>query len=264
LYYPRQFDENRQRRPGRKYLYGVINCGSQRSLELVGVNDAAVYCQPWRSVGAAISDIDDEECLQDIASVGRHESVIESLMQQFSLLPARFGTVLHGPDQLDDLLRENWPSFCTDLCRLENKAQLDLKVLWPASELRTLIEQNRRLPGGPSRNQEAGTPSMRYALYKQRERAILNALKQKALEHADAVQESLLRICSESRCEVLPSEELMLSGSYLVERSRCDEIQEVVDALQAEAPTFSFLLSGPWPPYSFMNLEERILKSEMV
>ena len=255
---------SRQATRGRKCLYGVINCGSQRSLELIGIDDAVVYCRPWKSIGAAVSDIEHEECLQDIASIERHEAVIEGLMAQFSLLPARFGTVLSDAAQLDDLLRENCSSFCNDLHRLENKAQFDLKVLWPVCELRMLLEKGHRPAGAPWKSEDAATPGTRYALYKQRERAILNALKQKALEHADAVQKLLLEVCTESRCEVLPTEETMLSGSYLVERERCNDMREAVDALQAETPTFSFVLTGPWPPYSFMNLEERILKCEVV
>lgn len=255
---------SRQAAKGRKYLYGVINCGSRRSLELIGIDDAVVYCRPYKSIGGAVSDIEHEECLQDIVSIERHESVIEGLMAQFSVLPARFGTVLSDAAQLDDLLRENWSSFCNDLHRLGNKAQFDLKILWPVCELRMSIEQGHRPAGASWRNEDAASPGTRYALYKQRERAVLNVLKQKAQEHADAVQKLLLEICSESRCEVLPTEEIMLSGSYLVERDRCNEMRETVDALQAQAPTFSFVLTGPWPPHSFMNLEERILKCEVV
>jgi len=256
----------RIRRPAatRKYLYGVINCGSLRSLELTGIDGATVYCRPHKSIGAAVSDVDCADCLRDISAIAHHEGMIESLMEQYSLLPARFGTVMPDQHGIDDLLRENYASFCCDLQRLENKVQFDLSVLWPAYELRVAIEQNEAPLGEVARLGKTGDPGARYAVYKQREKAILRVLERKAAEHADEVQSSLLCLCGESRCETLPSEGVMLRGYYLIDRTLCDELRNTIDTLQARAPRFTFLLTGPWPPYSFMNLEERILKCEVV
>jgi len=260
----KQFAAGRGAGTARKYLYGVINCGSLRSLELIGMSGAVVYCQPYKSIGAAVSDVYREECLQDISAVAHHETVIESLMEQFSLLPARFGTILSGPEQLHELLHENHASFCRDLQRLENKVEFDLKVLWPACEIRMSIGQNEASLESFERLRKTDTPGARYALYKRRERVIQDMLQRKAAQHADEIHGSLLPICSETRCQIVPSEGIMLRGAYLIERGRCNEMHRAVEMLQSNTTRFSFLLSGPWPPYSFMNLEERILKCEVV
>lgn|GEM_PF-1691395 len=260
----KQFARSRQAGTARKYLYGVINCGSLRSLEFIGMGGAVVYCQPYKSIGAAVSDVYREECLQDISAVAHHESVIESLMEQFSLLPARFGTTVSDQEQLDELLRENYASFCRDLQRLEDKVEFDLKVLWPAYEIRMSIEQNEASHEAFARLQKTDSPGARYALYKQRERAILRMLERKAAERSDEIQGLLLRFCTESRCEILPSEGIMLRGAYLVDRSRCDDMRRAVETLQSNTTKHSFVLTGPWPPHSFINLDEKILKCEVV
>ena len=260
----KQSVRSRQSPTGPKYLYGVINCGSSRPLQLVGIDDAVVYCWPYKSIGAAVSDIECVESQQDIVAIDRHGRVAESLMDQFSILPARFGTILSDPQQIDDLLRENYDSFCRDLRRLENKVQFDLKVLWPAGSLREAIEENELSLAVPARAEATDTPSARYSLYKRRERTILQIMECKAAAHADAIERSLLCICNESRCEVLPAEEMMLSSAYLIERTRSAELHRAIGVLQSNSPEFNFLLTGPWPPYSFMNIQERILKCEVV
>jgi gas vesicle protein GvpL/GvpF len=43
--------------------------------------------------------------------------------------------------------------------------------------------------------------------------------------------------------------------SHLVERDAVDEYRRLVDRARAERPELHFLLSGPWAPYSFANID---------
>jgi len=264
---------NRRARPSNDahcyHLYGLINCGSLRSLELKGIDDAVVFCRPYRQIGAAVSKCRCHASPRDIDAVARHEKVIDRLMEQFSVLPARFATVLFSGEELDMLLADNYTSFCEDLERLENKVQFDVKVTWPAGEIRLAIEQSDHSLYlarccAPSDAEEYRPPAARYALYKQRERAIQQFLRSRAAEYCDQIQATLVKIAAASRCEVLPQQELMLSGSYLVDRARRTQFREAIDLLQSEHADLSFILTGPWPPYSFMNIEQRVLTCQMV
>lgn len=242
----------------RKYFYGVIDCSREGALGITGIDDRAVCCTPWHDIGAAVSEFPRDRCSANVSAIARHELVIETLMKTHSLLPARFGTILSEAAQVTELLSANYEGFLRDLERLRNKVEFGLKVLWPAGELRMLIERNE--PGlSPPGNCPAG-PGARYALFKRRESAIELALAHRAEGNVTEIQRALLQFSSESRCQVLPSEGLMLSGVYLVDRSQCEAFRKVVDALQSKSSKFCFLLAGPWPPHSFMSLDSRIMK----
>jgi len=46
-----------------------------------------------------------------------------------------------------------------------------------------------------------------------------------------------------------------LSASYLVDRGREADFREILNKLRAERPELHFLISGPWPPYTFANID---------
>ena len=52
-----------------------------------------------------------------------------------------------------------------------------------------------------------------------------------------------------------PSEKLLLAAAYLVERTKIKQYRNKITEVRAKRPELHFLLSGPWPPYSFANIE---------
>ena len=52
-----------------------------------------------------------------------------------------------------------------------------------------------------------------------------------------------------------PGGKLVLSAAHLVERSKIGLYREKVAKLREERPELHFLMSGPWPPYTFANIE---------
>jgi hypothetical protein len=54
---------------------------------------------------------------------------------------------------------------------------------------------------------------------------------------------------------VRSSERLVLSAAHLVERVQLQHYREKVAEARENRPDLHFLTSGPWPPYSFANIE---------
>jgi hypothetical protein len=52
-----------------------------------------------------------------------------------------------------------------------------------------------------------------------------------------------------------PSEKLVLAAAHLVERSKIKNYRQTMAETCQSRPELHFLLSGPWPPYSFANIE---------
>jgi hypothetical protein len=57
----------------------------------------------------------------------------------------------------------------------------------------------------------------------------------------------------ERRCTILPTSRLVLRTAYLLEPTQAPAFREAFDALRPAYPHLRFLLSGPWPPYTFVT-----------
>jgi Gas vesicle synthesis protein GvpL/GvpF len=67
------------------------------------------------------------------------------------------------------------------------------------------------------------------------------------------VHASMRPLARESMTRPPADEGELLRAAYLVERSRVPEVRDEVARLQHEHPELSLLLTGPWPPYSFVE-----------
>ena len=54
---------------------------------------------------------------------------------------------------------------------------------------------------------------------------------------------------------VRPSERLLLAAAHLVERVNIQKYRARVAEARQNRPELHFLVSGPWPPYTFANIE---------
>ena len=61
---------------------------------------------------------------------------------------------------------------------------------------------------------------------------------------------------ADRRLEILPSDWLLMSAAYLVDRERVDHMVAQVRATAEEHPDLEVLCTGPWPPYSFADGED--------
>jgi hypothetical protein len=76
-----------------------------------------------------------------------------------------------------------------------------------------------------------------------------------ATEISTWLQENLNPLARDKQVTMRPGGKLVLSAAHLVERSKIGPYREKIARLREERPVLHFLLSGPWPPYTFANVE---------
>ncbi|MBI4339409.1 MAG: GvpL/GvpF family gas vesicle protein, partial [Chloroflexi bacterium] len=82
-----------------RYLYCIIRCGEERSFPNVaplGGGQGPVYTLAQQGLAVAVSDAREESYEGTRANMLAHQRVQERVMQEFTLLPVRFGTVSGG------------------------------------------------------------------------------------------------------------------------------------------------------------------------
>ena len=81
----------------------------------------------------------------------------------------------------------------------------------------------------------------------------IKAVRSRAEALAGEVTRDLDALAVDVRRDVLPTDRLLLSASYLIPRMQMGSFIAAVEQLRVQHRQLAFLWSGPWPPYQFMS-----------
>jgi hypothetical protein len=158
-------------------------------------------------------------------------------------MPFRFGT-LATEQQLQSFITTNKVAIANKLSHLRGCVEMDLKTTWQSSA---------SVPTKPDLDAGPGT-----AFLTQKRRELLGDELPAAerSELLDLLRTELGGLIKEEKIGVLPSGKPGLTKIFhLVESSKIREYRERVQKLREKRPELQLEVSGPWPPYSFANIE---------
>jgi Gas vesicle synthesis protein GvpL/GvpF len=164
----------------------------------------------------------------------RHEHVVESLMRDHDVLPARFGTILPDESAVRKLLGERAGEFAAALDRVAGSVELGVRAaLHAAAE-----PANARAAGASS-----GTEYLLDA--KRRDRLMVDLTERLDRELAPMAKDAHIR---PRRWPIDP-----VRCAYLVDRARVDSFLQRSSEIAEETDYAELVCTGPWPPYSFVR-----------
>ncbi|MEI8191950.1 MAG: GvpL/GvpF family gas vesicle protein [candidate division NC10 bacterium] len=226
------------------YIYGIVSFPPELSGEILGLGGNPVRLLPRGDVAAVVSRSTLTSWPLDDAHLTLHEAVVEEVMKSRPILPVRFNTLLRTEEAVIALLDERARDFRSALERVRGRVEMGLRVLWePPGESEAPADQE--IEGrGP------GTEYLSRRLKDEWRRAKLLQAGERLIQELDAPLRSL---AIESRLQRFPTKRFLVAGAYLVERHRVDAFREGVMTARERFPRLRFLLTGPWPPYNFVN-----------
>ncbi|MBL7183148.1 MAG: GvpL/GvpF family gas vesicle protein [Anaerolineae bacterium] len=266
--------------PEAKYVYCIIS-GDQGKVfgrEGIGGPGNQVYTIPYRDISAVVSDTPLEPLEPTTEHVLAHEGAIEEVMAEHTVLPLRFGVVFASEARVKEMLEENYPRYQENLARLHGKVELGLKVLWEEAEIRREVERaservarfREELAGRAQELKLArGTPAMRgrgYYLQMKLEKDVAQ-LKQLVREEMETTRErEALHVFKDLRGRAVDAclnrlldQRMILNAAFLVGRGEIEGFSQRVEELKSANAEkgMEFALSGPWPPYNFIHMEDK-------
>ncbi len=171
-----------------------------------------------------------------------HDAVVRSVLDQTTPLPLRFGTVV-SEKALRNYLTARKESISARLAQVRGCIEMSVKIIWNTDQeeigsdlaaegpgARFLKEKQREILGGERRAAQA---------------------KEIAAWLGDEVGETV-RQAAVSLC---PTEKLLVAAAHLVPYEQLSEYRDRVAKARKMRPELHFLVSGPWPPYTFSNID---------
>jgi hypothetical protein len=166
-----------------------------------------------------------------------HAAVVRSVLDRTTPLPFRFGT-LASEEQLRSYVAARRDALLAKFGEVRGCVEMNVKII-SGQELTQEVDRDEEKPGTS------------FLLQKRQEISGTEKAKEVAGWLDGAVAEYVRR--KEIRTNV--TNQLILAAAHLVERDVVSHYRDRLKAARNERPELKFLISGPWPPYSFANTD---------
>lgn len=248
-----------------KYVYCIIRTDANRSFGSIGIGSRSdeVHTVHHREFAAVVSN-----CPLIIFDPTRenalaHERVNEVVMKDFTVLPMSFGTVFRTENDIREFLKGTYEALVEVLDKMEGKIEFGLKVNWDKDTVIRALEKDneevRRLKEEITSNQTTST----YFARMQLGRVVESALQSKADAYVTEIYESLRDAAIASRSNKPIGDKMIMNAAFLVEREKTKAFDEKISEIARKYENkLSFLYTGPWPPYNFVNIRLKLERAE--
>jgi hypothetical protein len=226
------------------YLYAITDGPGLPLPELFGVDGGELSALNCGALQAVVSPLAGGGAPLSKARLLQHEAVVEALMRDRAVLPARFGTTADA-GKIVAALDGRVPLFAAALERVRGRVEIGVRVLWPAPVAP---------PARPGEADRADGRAYMRALMAGAQRG--REQREAAESFAAQLAAALADLADAETHEALAEPRPQLKAAFLVRRERVPEARRRIAAIGAARPELSVLATGPWPAYSFSNLQE--------
>ena len=245
------------------YLYAIIRpVGGTGLAGLRGVGDAPVRVVTADDLAGLVSSVDLAEFgeqalpthLEDLGWLERtaraHDAVVVAAGRVTTTAPLRLATIFRDDDAVRQRLRVVGPQARAVLERLAGRTEWGVKLFATAPEPAAATV-------GPDATSGTGYLRRRREAVEQRGQAAADAAEQ-----ADQVYRRLASASVAGRRHRPQDPRLsgvdrpmLLNAAFLVDDAHTAQFRAAVEELAHNAPSGALELTGPWPSYSFADLD---------
>jgi hypothetical protein len=236
-------------------LYCVFRSPVQQGLEIpLGVEGRPVSVVSRNGLSAGLSELTESGLVPDTAGILAYEKVVEAFFRHLTVIPMRYGCQFEDVCEAGDLLETHRDEYGALLDQLEGLGEMSIHVL--IGNCGGGTESNAGLL--PSECLPPACDSGAAYLAAKRQRYL--GLDREALDQRLLVDElcGVLTGLFVRRKVEFPNtnRSRLLSLFFLVPRASIEAFRQAARDLHPREPV-KLLLSGPWPPYNFVDCLEK-------
>jgi Gas vesicle synthesis protein GvpL/GvpF len=234
-----------------KYLlYCVFRRVRQPECEaLTGVAGKPVLVINHGGLGAAISELREPDSPPDVAAVLAYESVVEFFFRRRTVIPMRYGCAVWERAELAAVLDEHHQQCDALLDGLEGLAEVGIQV--PANGCAAAPEIDSAAVS-PARFPDSNGSGVSYLLAKKLYYGSADRMAEQQNELVNTLCQPLSGLFVRRKVESPSREKPFLSLYFLVPRTSVECFREATRQCLKDRPA-KLLVSGPWPPYNFVD-----------
>lgn len=233
------------------YLYCLVDvpvakfdAPSVSSAPVVGISGAGVDQIKVEDFSLLVSEFEGDSpppVTRD--NVLAHAAVVSSVLNETTPLPFRFGTIV-GEDELRSYIASHKAALEARLAELRGCVEMSVKIISNTDpEITDSVHTVGKSPGAQ--------------FLEEKRREILGGERRskEAKQVAAWLDEQVGIYVQQEEISLCPTEKLIVAAAHLVSREQLTEYRDRVAEARKTRPELHFLVSGPWPPYTFSNIE---------
>jgi hypothetical protein len=224
------------------YAYCLVEDPDAFDASTRGISGATVRLLQIDELAVLVTDFNADTIAVTRENALDHAAVVRSVLDRTTPLPFRFGTLV-TEQQLRSYISARKPALQTRFAHVRGCVEMSVKVIRELSdEIKT--QSRDEITTGTS-------------FLEEKRREILGS-EQKTAEAREIetwLHEQVGGLIRDEQVTIRPSEKLVLAAAHLVDRHKIAQYKDNTAAARKNRPELHFLFSGPWPPYSFANIE---------
>lgn len=223
------------------YVYCLAETIEALTAPVVGISGENVELVKVQDFSLLVSRFTGESAPVTRENVMTHDNVVRSVLNETTPLPFRFGSVV-TEQQLDSYLNTHRADLKAKLAQVRGCVEMSVKII-----LNT--DQNKMTESGIGDG-----PGTRFLEEKRREILGGERRSEEAKEVATWLNEQVGTYVRQEELSLCPTEKLIVAAAHLVSRDQLAEYRDRLADARKTRPELHFLVSGPWPPYTFSNI----------
>ena len=228
------------------YVYCLVEDVEALEEPTPGVSGAPVSVLKSENLSVLVSDLDADSVPVTRDNALAHAAVVRSVLDRTTPLPFRFGTIV-TEQQLQNYLSTHRPALENKLASVRGCVEMGVKIIWKASADKPKTQDKAQVSA-----QGVGTTFLA-----EKRRQIIGDEQRAAAatEISTWLHENLGGLIRAEQVTIRPTERLVLAAAHLISRDKITQYRKKAAETCQNRPELHFLLSGPWPPYSFANID---------
>lgn len=226
-------------------------------IAMKGISGANLYAVSIDEISAVVSDIKRADFIADKKNAIEYAGVIENMAQQFTLLPMRFGSIMNSTEIISNMLEKNYSGFQKNLQKVENKSEFGLKIFCDTGKLKAELNLKSEETSETSQNPVTENKNSVFKEYiNQKLKA--HRLEETLMGYIDSVIAEfngfLIELNAEKKIKKMTTATTIIDAVFLIEKDKKAKLVRAIEDMQGKYSELNFILTGPWPPYSFVDV----------
>ena len=218
------------------YLYAVTRANGDLPA-CFGLRGEPLRSVRTEALAAVVSTVAEHSGLGTEEDMWQHERVVETLMAAHDVLPARFGTLAADDTDVARVLLDREHELTEALARVSGSFEVGVRAVIDAAS----FEQSRDSAG-------SGTSYLLEAVQRRR----------RSEDLAQRIERALGPLSRAGRFRPSQAGGRFVTSAWLIDRARLGEFRDRAARLNADIEDGEVVCTGPWPPYSFVEQEQRV------
>ncbi len=261
-----QYQEDREGR----YLYCIVNSGDEPSFGNIGIDDNRVYTILYKDIAAVVHSClplpyETKDTETGVDWFLTHNYVIDQATKgSGTVLPFSFDCLIRGNDDtVKDWLERGYEKLKRELERVRDREEYSVQIFVDPNKLTEKIVNSDKELKELKENIEKMPKGVAYLFQRKFELQVNNVISTEifnvAQEFSSIIKNHVEEMIVEKKTSNLPEKykdkKPVLALSCLVHKARVEKLGEVLDEIN-KRDGIAVRFTGPWAPFSFVQLRE--------